>query len=64
MTQEPGYLPIGRSVKQTLGRIDLLDNSPLQDGHAIAQCQGFCRIMGNIDHCRWKLPVEQVQPAA
>jgi hypothetical protein len=44
--------------------VHLLNDTVAENHHSIREDHGIHRIMGNIQYCRWKSPMEQVQLAA
>src|SRR5207244_9612060 len=62
--EEPSDEAVARPLIQSRRPVRLLDLSPVQYNHAVAQRQGLFLIVGHIDHCRPKATMEQVQLAA
>ena len=61
--EKAGDEAIHRPAVDLRGRARLLGSPAVQDRHAVAQAHGFQRVVGDVNHCRRNLPVQQVQLA-
>jgi len=59
--EEGGDKTVRRALVDRLRPIHLLQSAGLEHRDAIGQRQRFLRVMGNVEHCRRKLAMEQVQ---
>lgn len=60
----PSIGPVVGPIIKVRGAVNLLDPPTSSTTTPVAQGHGFYLIMGNIDHCRPKAVMEQVQLAA